>query len=391
MRPERRHAGWAFAGWAVAAWQLSLGFGIGLPFAYALGGISVVAAAGWLRHRLRRRAPRRRLGWRLPVADLAGGLLFAAVGVLLARPYFLVAELHPYARRSVDELRMYSPPWQGLLIAPEESRLWGAAHADARAGLSWVPEMTLLPGFALYALAAAGLFFSVWTVRQRLLLLAGVVATAALALGTEFLGGRFTYLPLYRVLPGWDALRTPGRLMLWTTLLLGVLAAGAVTAFVARARSSVAHRRPVGLGALRPITLVPLALVLLEGLNATPHPVVPPRPAALTGAAGPLLVLPSDSEIDNRVMLWSTAGFPPLVNGNSGFTPHRLAEVRRVSQSFPDPGSVAHLRELGVRSVVVLRDEIAGTPWQEVPDRPVDGLGVTRRDEGPAVVFELPG
>ena len=36
-RPDRGRPGWVVAGWAVAAWQVTLGFGIGLPFAYALG------------------------------------------------------------------------------------------------------------------------------------------------------------------------------------------------------------------------------------------------------------------------------------------------------------------------------------------------------------------
>ena len=47
-RPERCRPGWALAGWLVAAWQVSLGFGIGLPFAYTLAGITVIAVGAWL-------------------------------------------------------------------------------------------------------------------------------------------------------------------------------------------------------------------------------------------------------------------------------------------------------------------------------------------------------
>ena len=35
-----------FGGWLVAAWQISLGFGIGLPFAYVLALVCLAAAAG---------------------------------------------------------------------------------------------------------------------------------------------------------------------------------------------------------------------------------------------------------------------------------------------------------------------------------------------------------
>jgi hypothetical protein len=386
-RPRRRHAGWAFAGWLVAAWQLSLGFGIGLPFAYLLAGIALVSAVVWF---ARRRRVKRPFGRRLFLADLLGGLVFAAVGALLAVPYFTVAEQHPNAARTLGEIQLYSPPASGFFTAPAESRIWGELHEGARAVLPWHPEMTLLPGFVLYALAAGGLFFSVWRVRHRLFLLAGVLVTMALAMGTRFLGGRFTYVPLFEHLPGWNGLRTPGRMMLWATLLLGLLAAGAVTAFCARVRELAAERVPPWPGPwLRLATLVPLLLVVVEGLNVTPHPVVPRQPAAMRTVDGPMLVLPSSQNLDQPVMLWSTDRFQRMVNGGSGFTPTSQAQVRDATVSFPDFGSVDYLRKLGVKNVVVLPDLLGGTPWEGMLDRPVDGLGVTREEVGDAVVYHL--
>jgi hypothetical protein len=254
--------------------------------------------------------------------------------------------------------------------------------------------MTVLPGFALYALALAGLVVSIWTVRQRLLLLAGVLVTAVLAMGTRFFGGHFTYLPLFHHLPGWDALRTPGRLVIWTTLLLGILAAGSVTALVERARTARARRTPSGLGFwLRLATLLPLVLVLVEGLNRTPHPVVPAAAQALRVAQGPVLVLPSDAYVDNDIMLWSTGGFPRIVNGNSGFVPRRLAETRELTRQFPDQASVDYLRELGVKTVIVLRDLPTGTPSPSpaaaAGSAPIEGLGIDRQEVDGALIFRL--
>ncbi|WDZ85987.1 hypothetical protein [Micromonospora cathayae] len=389
-RPKRRHAGWALAGWLVAAWQLSLGFGIGLPFAYVLGGIVLVATVTWYLRRFWIRPVRHPFGPRLLITDVIGGLIFAATGALLAIPYFKVAELHPNARRSIGDIEVYSPPAYGFFTAPAESRIWGGLHEGARAGLPWHPEMTLLPGFVLYALAAAGLFFSVWKLRHRLLLLAGVLVSMVLAMGTEFFGGTFTYVPLFEYLPGWDGIRTPGRLMLWATLLLGLLAAGALTAFAMRVRELAAHRVPPWPGPwLRAATLLPLLLVVVEGLNATPHPVVPPQPAALRSVEGPLLVLPSSQNHDQPVMLWTTSRFQDVVNGGSGFTPARLAETREVTLSFPDPTSIDYLRRLGVRAVVIPRDQVVGTPWEATIDLPVDGLGIRREEIGDAVVYRL--
>jgi hypothetical protein len=389
-RPDRRRPGWVFAGWLVAAWQLSLGFGIGLVFAYVLALISVVVVFGWLLRRILRR-PRQPVGFRIVLVNLLGGGIFTAAGILLAIPHYKVAELHPEARRTAADLQAYSPPPSGFVTAPKESLIWGSLHENVRNGLSWPPEMTLLPGFVLYALALAGLVFSLWTVRQRLLLLAGVLVSGILAMGTAFFGGTWTYLPLFEHLPGWDGLRTPGRIMLWTTLLLGILAAGAVGAFAERARLiSEAERVPPRPGPfLRLVTLLPLLLVVVEGLNATPHETVPPQPAAMRVATGPILVLPSNQNSDQHVMLWSTSRFQDIVNGGSGFTPNRLAEVRQVTANFPDAASVDYLRRMGVRTVVVLRDRIAGTPLEASINLPVDGLGIQREEMGDTVVYRL--
>jgi hypothetical protein len=354
--------------------------------------VVVMAVTLGVRRALFRRPGRVPFGGRLLFADLIGALIFGMVGALLSLPYFRVAELHPYARRTVEEIQLYSAPINGFLVAPAESRIWGDLHAGARAALPWHPEMTLLPGFMLYGLAVAGLFLSIWTVRQRLFLLLGVVATIAFGMGTRFFGGRVTYLPLYEYLPGWDGLRTPGRLVLWTTLLLGVLAAGAVSAFVERVRDSRADRSTSEFGFwLRLATLLPVILVLAEGLNRTPHPVVPPAPEALRVAQSPVLVLPSDPFTDNNVMLWSTDGFPQIVNGNSGFPTQRLVDVRQATQSFPDLASIDYLRELGVKTVIVLRPQSAGTPWQAAADAPVEGLNIGREEVGDAVIFRLSG
>ncbi|WP_025618047.1 hypothetical protein [Salinispora cortesiana] len=389
-RPEKRRVGWVYTGWLVAAWQLSLGFGIGLPFAYVLAGIGLVATVTWFLRRWVVRPVRRPFGRRLFTADVVGGLIFAAVGVLLALPYFTVAELHPQAERTAADLAWFSPPARGFLTAPAESRIWGDLHEGARATLPWQPEMTLLPGYVLYALALGGLFFSVWRVRHRLLLLAGVVVSMVLAMGTALFDGQYTFVPLFEHLPGWNGLRTPGRLMLWATLLLGLLAAGAVSAFAGRVRKISAARIPSWPSPwLRLATLLPLLLVTVEGLNRTPHPVVPVQPAAMRTVDGPLLVLPSDQGHDQSVMLWSTTHFQDIVNGGSGFTPTLLEEVRRVTVTFPDQASVDYLRALGVRNVLIPRSQVAGTPWEFSIDEPVDALDITREEIGDVVVYRL--
>ena len=152
-----------------------------------------------------------------------------------------------------------------------------------------------------------------------------------------------------------------------------------------------ATRPAAGVGGwlVRLLTLVPLALVVLEGVNTTPHAPVQPQPAALRGVTGPLLVLPSDGTFEFTIMLWSTDGFPRIVNGLASFTPPTQQQTRAVTASFPDPASVAYLRQIGIRTVVVLPEYLNGTPWQDVLNRDVQGLGISREEIAGAVVFRL--
>lgn len=488
-RPERTRPGWTLAGWLVAAWQITLGFGVGLPFGYALALICLGAGVGYLWSWWRRSA-RPPFGRRLFLADLVGGVIFSGVTIFMALPYLEVVARHPQGRRTLAHIEQFSPPLKGFLLAPPESWLWGERHAAARESLSFAGEMTLLPGVTLIGLAFAGLFFSAWRLRHRLVLAAAVLVTIALAMGTQFGNdGHPGYATLIMYVPGWDGIRTSGRLVVWTTLLLGVLAAGALSTIslrpgrseepaptepttepgsavesgptvatepaaetepaaatelaaatepagsaapagkadspaavssdpaagaepavestgvtVARLRPSVpplpaepavdepARDRTPGARAwlVRLVALIPLALVILEGVNKTPHVPVFPQPAALQNVQDPLLILPANAgTLEFTYMLWSTDGFPRMVNGLASFMPASQATTYGVVATFPDAGSVNYLRQLGIRTVVVLSDFAGGTAWQDAATRPIDGLGIQREQVGNAVVFRL--
>ncbi|GAB1643904.1 hypothetical protein KRMM14A1259_43270 [Krasilnikovia sp. MM14-A1259] len=388
FRPARRRTGWAVAGWLLSAWQISLGFALGLPYAYVLALLLVVGLVAVPIRRLRRRGQGPVLGWRLLVTDLPGTLLVAGVGVLIALPYLHARDTGSAA----GEVRFFSPPVHSLLIGPAESRIWGAAHAVPRASLGWPAEMTLLPGFVLYTLALLGLVFSIWTWRQRLAMLCALAASVVLTLGTTVFDGRWTYLPLFGHLPGSFGVRIPGRLMFWVTLLLALLAAGAVDEFVGRAEQLAAHRMPPWPSPwLRAATLVPLLLVLVEGLSTTAHPVVPAQPEVMRTGRSSTLVLPTSTLGDQTVMLWSTSRFQPLANGGGAFAPAHQAELRRSVATFPDPASIQYLRGLGVQTVLLVRAQVAGTPWERAGDVPVDPLGITREDlDDGTVLFRIP-
>jgi hypothetical protein len=379
--------GLVIAGWAVATWQLSLGFSLGLPLTYLLATLVAIAALIWLRR------GRRPLDRRLVAATAAGAALFVAAGALISRPYYRVAEEHPEARRGPAEVARYSGPVSVFVVAPDENLVWGGATARLRDDLEDVAEKTLFPGLVILVLAVAGLRSPIYPPPIRVGLAAGVVAFSVLALGFEEEGGLlYPYRVVYELLPGWEAIRVPGRLVTFSSLGLALLAAaGAEWAMRTVASRISAPGIRVGVAALLALAIV----VEGRGLPFDPfddqaQPAPPGPPADISSLAAPQFHLPAERAEDNRrYLLWSTDGFPAMVNGRSSTNPVFTTEVISAARGFPDRRSVALLRRLGVRSVVLHLRRTANTPWEGAARRPVDGLGVTRRRTGDVVVYEI--
>jgi hypothetical protein len=374
---RQRRPGLLVAGWLCAAWQVSFSWTIGIQAAYLLVGAHAVAAALWLvsgRPALPRRV----------VLGSAGGLAaFLAYAAWQAAPYLAVRESHPGTARGLNEITLFSPPWQGLLAAQPQSWVWGALTGPVRDTLGQPAETALMPAVLTVVLAVVGARHAVLGRWTAVALVGAAVTTWLFAMGTRLLGGRFTYLLLHEHAPGWEGIRTPGRLVTLTTLALALLAAAGATALARRARDRT--------GASRALVVVPLALavaVAAEGsgrFSVVDVPEPPPAPAA----AGPQLHLPSARTADALVMHWSTDGWPRVLNGWSGFTPPALRQAREASHTFPDAASVAALRELGVRTVVVHRDRVAGTRWEQVPQRLAEVGAVRYADLGRTLVVPL--
>jgi hypothetical protein len=385
-----RRPWWVVAGWVVATWQLLLGFTLGLPFAYLLMALGLIAAVVWWRH------GRPRLDRGLTVATIAGAVLFVGTGIALSRPYVHVADAHPNARRTPADVEAFAaPPW-AYLVAPDENLVWGDATGPLRDTLSNVPEETLFPGLAILILAIAGLGSTAFPRWLRVGLGVGVAAVAVLAMGfrgSGVWGYLWPYRWIYEALPGWQAIRVPGRLDTFTALGLALLAGAGLQ----RLMSS----RPVrGAAAWRggaAVAAIAVLLVLVEGrglpfdpLDSQAQPKVPPVPPSTASVPDPQLHLPALRASDNRrYVLWSTDGYPKIVNGRSSLNPAFTAKLIRRERGFPNRAGVELLSELGVRSVVLHTDRVKGTPWQGAARRPVGGLPLTRSRLGDLVVYEI--
>jgi hypothetical protein len=193
-------------------------------------------------------------------------------------------------------------------------------------------------------------------------------------------GGRLGYLLLLEHAPGWQGVRTPGRLVTLAWLGLALLAAPGV---------DLLRRLARGRARSLAVVLVLLAAVLVEGADRLPQATPRPPPSvALADVPAPVLVLPSDQISDLTTMWWSTDRFPEIANGGSAFVPRSLAELRAVATAFPSPAAVDYLRAVGVASVVVLPDQLAGSAYAGVLDvPPPPGVEVTAYDD--VVVFTL--
>ncbi|MFN2586620.1 MAG: hypothetical protein ABR613_00690 [Actinomycetota bacterium] len=370
----RSRPGWVLAGWLVATWQVAIGFSLGLQLAYLLlvTGVCVLAPAatrGW-----------RNYDRRLVVPTVAGVAVLLVYSTWQAIPYLRVAREHPAAARTEREVDLYSPPAAAFLAAPDGNRLWGGATDAARDALRRPTEQSLFPGAVTTVLAIAGAAAGSLRRRLRWALAAGTLVTALLALGTSPWFGDYLYGALYELAPGWQGVRTPGRLVTLTSLGLALLAAFGAEVAVRAVR---ADRRGGWVAA-------GLALaVVVEGagrISVTPAPAVP---AAAVEAPAPQLHLPSDEQTDRVYTYFSTDGFPEMVNGLGAFTPRTLDEVRANTAGFPDAASIGYLASLGVSSVVFHPALAEKTPWADVATTPVEGLPVTREDHGAVIVFRL--
>ena len=385
-----RHAGWVVAAFAVAAWQFSLGPSLGLPFTYLLcllGGIAIVA---WLRHG---RPP---LDRRLLASTAAGALLYLAVVAVIAQPYLRVADEQRDADRPPSTVEAYSDYPHIYAVASEENLVWGGATSAISDTLQNAHEKTLFPGLAILGLAILGLRAATLDRRLRIGLATGVVGVAVLALGFRESGGLLWPDRIaYELLPGWDGIRTPGRLFIFATLGLALLAgAGA-------GRALAAARRRVGARSARPASAMTATVIILailvegRGLPFDPtdsqaQPPVPELPADVSDVPQPQLHLPAPLAEDNRrYLLWSTDGFPEIVNGRSSIQPEFTTNLIEGMDEFPDRASVAELRRQGVRSVILHLDRVKGTEQSAAADKPIAGLGLRRTHIGGVLVYEI--
>jgi hypothetical protein len=389
------------AGWLVSAWQISLGFTLGLQFAYLMAVLALIAAIWWLRAR-RPALPRR-----LVILTCLGILAVGAVTAYEARPYLKISHDYPSAKRSIREVENYSSGPAALISASSENRVWGGVTAGAREHVHSKNEDVFFAGGLILLLALIGLAAPQYTRRLRVGLAVGVVVCSVLALGLGLTGAGYPYRLLYDYAPGWNGVRVPGRIFTLGTLFFALLAGAGGQLLSSRLGGLFSRhgrrlaKRVSAAGAGAAVGVVIVIGIVGEGAGHMAHPLVPQPARAEIGLRGPVFDLPTDGALDRVWQYFSTDGFYDIPIGNSTFDMPSVDDLRGGMHNFPDRGSVEKLRYYGINTVVlhtVIPKELPPEHGAVIPEppnplaaaaKPVAGLGITRRQVGSIVIYKI--
>ncbi|MBI4013315.1 MAG: hypothetical protein HY359_13435 [Candidatus Rokubacteria bacterium] len=300
----------------------------------------------------------RRLGraHALPLAGVGVVAVALLIWVILAPNRTLAREWG--LGRTLDEVTTNSATLRDLVALPREDLLRRLLGVGGDLG-----HDRLVPGVTATALAAAGL---VAVARGRAglrralvpyVVLLGVALVLALgpALATPWGAIPLPYRVLYAAVPGFDAIRTPGRFLVFVDFGLALLAAGGAAWWAARARPSA---RRLGVAALVVVILAESMLVPYPGAVPRLDPGSVPavyRWLAQQEARTVALAIPMGDWVNVAAAAFHLR---PTVNGWSSYFPPRYTELVKAMERFPDARTLALARGAGVELVLVDREWI---------------------------------
>ena len=274
---------------------------------------------------------------RRAVGPLCAGALLAAVLTLpYALPYLAATnELGPRPR---GEVQLFSAEWGSYLAAPYQNWLWGWT-AWAYTG----NERHLFPGVIATVLAMLGL---AWKPRRIVWVYAAVMLLAVvLSLGLN--GALYSWL--YDHTFAFRGFRAPARFAILACSAMSVLA-GFGYLVLQRLVAAPATRRVMLVTALVAIGLESGAAPLALASQATD---APPVYTFLQTVDPSVIIEFPIGGYEPTFMFWSTYHWHSLVTGYSGYRPNDVVETTALMETFPDADSIARLKQLNVRYILV--------------------------------------
>jgi hypothetical protein len=353
-------------------------------YAFILGiGIGVYVAVRLVQERQVLRRP----VW---IARLLGATAIAALVVVpLVTPYFTVERRFGLQRTLADADGFAAWP-ANYLSATSSLRLQAvrplvdlveARDPSLQVGAA---ERQLYPGTFVLLLVIVGLLRARWSrwIGPALLILLGV----ALSFGPTFhprndvtvsLPFPMPYTLLFDYVPGFTALRVPARFGALTVLGLALLAGeGLAAALKVSSAWRTDQRWQRGLVAV--VGAASLAVLILESADQLPSEptrvgsLVPPvyRWLASQPEPSPIVELPigTNGFQESPRAYYSTYHHQPLVNGSRSFLPPGYEAMVAIFATFPSRTAISAMATLGIRYVVVHRDELTTTLTTILPD-----------------------
>lgn len=268
-----------------------------------------------------------------------GAVLAACVLAVYAVPYFESAQV--VGTRDRGETARYSAQIASYFTAPQHNWLWGWTSVRFEGN-----ERHLFPTIVAVVLAVVAITKStrrhfVWVY------LALTILAIDLSLGLNGVVYRWLHQHIWL----FQGFRAPARFAILAVCGLAILAG-----------FGYEHvKRYVGKSALPLITV--LVAIAVECASVPLRLVEVPRQApdiyVFLGKSLPTddrsvtIEFPMESGFSPLYMFWSTRHWHPLVNGYSGFTPPDYEETRTCMRTFPDGRSIARLRQLNVKYILV--------------------------------------
>jgi hypothetical protein len=334
-----------------------------------------------------------------------GALALAIAGLALAPVYRMhrkALEPEAYAR-GTEETILYSAPVESFLATGSWNRVYGEATGAFRAS----GPNNLFPGLVVPGLAVAGAV-ALFRRGERpsreawaLAALAGAAALVALGPRVRAFGldlGPGPWALLRDALPVFQMIRVTSRAGVFVALPLVMLAALALeklkpgrVAFAALAALALAETLMV------PIPMPEWSKVI--DTRREPPSVFgwlarqPGRDAVVHLPMLDVYALERRPAFHESIyMVYSTLHWKPLVNGYAGIEPRRYVQLRELLRFFPSEESLAALRAIETRYVVVHRRGFGPNQWERLQARMLTPAGLSLREVavlGDETVYDL--
>lgn len=296
---------------------------------------------------------RRRVATLAPVAVIP----LLVVVLIYGKPYLDSRQQH--GARSVAEVTQYSAtPADFLRAAPGNWLRGDVEHGPAP------DERSLYPGAAAVVLAAAAFVPPVTPTAWMYLGLGAVSVDAALGVNG------FLFPILQRAAPPLASLRSPARFGALVLLSIAVLAGlGAAKIMAAWPRFAVWLVAAAAVCCLVEYWSAPMGVRENHQSPTEAHQWLSYQPEGTVVLEMPVPTNDTLWRRETTYLIRSIHHWQPLVNGYSGFAPREYQHTLNLLRGFPDEPSIARLRELGVRFVLLNRAYFTGEEYADLLER----------------------